>query len=307
MRSSSGPDSRRWWRARSAAVQRHASSPIPHGHGLEAATSMNRVGNATTCCERTIVTCPSSSGWRSASRLERTNSDSSSRNRTPWCASVASPGSGCEPPPTRPDEEIVWWGARNGRWRTSPSPSWRPATEWMRVTSTASAAVIGGRIEGSRRASIVLPVPGGPCMNRLWPPAAATSRPGMSAFWPRTSARSSIGSGSTSAGGSGTGAGSARPASTSTASVSDSMPTTVTPGTSAASRARDRGTSSRSSRWRRVPSAIASAPRMARTSPVSDSSPTIAVPSTASDSTWSEATRMAIASGRSNPGPILRR
>ena len=115
MRSSSGPERRRWWRARSAAVQRHASSPMPHGHGFEAATSMKRVGNATTCWPRTIVTCPSSSGWRSASRLERTNSDSSSRNSTPWWASVASPGSGCDPPPTRPEAEIVWCGARNGR------------------------------------------------------------------------------------------------------------------------------------------------------------------------------------------------
>ena len=38
----------------------------------------------------------------------------------------------------------------------------RPATEWMRVTSSASARVSGGRIPGRRRASIVLPVPGGP-------------------------------------------------------------------------------------------------------------------------------------------------
>ena len=88
------PDRRRWWRERSAALQRQRSSPIPHGHGLDAATSMKRVGNAITRWPRTIVTRPSSSGWRSASRLERTNSDSSSRNSTPWWASVASPGRG---------------------------------------------------------------------------------------------------------------------------------------------------------------------------------------------------------------------
>ena len=68
IRSSSGPDRRRWWRARSAA--RAACSRrrrCPHGHGFDAATSMKRVGNAITCWPRTIVTCPSSSGWRSAS------------------------------------------------------------------------------------------------------------------------------------------------------------------------------------------------------------------------------------------------
>ena len=100
---------------------------------------------------------------------------------------------------------------------------------------------------------------------------------------------------------------SARPASTSTASCSDSMPSTATPGTSAASRARERGSSSRATPWRRVPSAIASAPRTARTSPVSDSSPTTAQSAIASSSTAPAATRIASASGRSNPGPILRR
>ena len=37
-----------------------------------------------------------------------------------------------------------------------------PATEWIRVTSSASSSPSGGRIPGSRRASIVLPVPGRP-------------------------------------------------------------------------------------------------------------------------------------------------
>ena len=41
------------------------------------------------------------------------------------------------------------------------------------MTSSASARVSGGRIDGSRRASIVLPTPGGPESRRLWPPAAA--------------------------------------------------------------------------------------------------------------------------------------
>ena len=61
---------------------------------------------------------------------------------------------------------------------TSPPPPRSPAIDWMRVTSIASSALSGGRIDGSRRAIIVLPVPGGPCRNRLWPPAAATSSAG---------------------------------------------------------------------------------------------------------------------------------
>ena len=48
----------------------------------------------------------------------------------------------------------------------------------------------GGRIEGRRRPSIVLPVPGGPASSRLWPPAAASSSARRARSWPRTSARS---------------------------------------------------------------------------------------------------------------------
>jgi hypothetical protein len=43
------------------------------------------------------------------------------------------------------------------------------------VTSSASASVIWGRIEGKARASIVLPLPGGPLSSTLWKPVAATS------------------------------------------------------------------------------------------------------------------------------------
>ena len=50
----------------------------------------------------------------------------------------------------------MWCGARNGRCSISPS-AWRPATLWIRVTSIASSRLIGGRIDGRRRASIVLP------------------------------------------------------------------------------------------------------------------------------------------------------
>ena len=43
---------------------------------------------------RAMVTVPSSSGWRSTSRTLRGNSGSSSRNSTPLCARLTSPGRG---------------------------------------------------------------------------------------------------------------------------------------------------------------------------------------------------------------------
>ncbi len=49
----------------------------------------------------------------------------------------------------------------------------------------------GGRIEGSRAASMDLPEPGGPTMSRLCPPAAATSSARLALSWPLMSARSS--------------------------------------------------------------------------------------------------------------------
>ena len=60
----------------------------------------------------------------------------------------------------------------------------------MRVTSSASSSASGGRIPGSRRASIVLPVPGGPARSRLWRPAAAISSARRPRRCPFTSARS---------------------------------------------------------------------------------------------------------------------
>ncbi len=51
----------------------------------------------------------------------------------------------------------------------------------------------GGRSPGSRRASIVLPVPGGPASSRLCRPAAAISSARRARSWPRTSPRSGCG------------------------------------------------------------------------------------------------------------------
>ncbi len=76
----------------------------------------------------------------------------------PSCARLSSPGLGCAPPPTSATSEMVWCGARNGRVLTRPAPPGsRPATEWMDVTSRASASVSGGRMPARLLAIMVLP------------------------------------------------------------------------------------------------------------------------------------------------------
>ena len=58
------------------------------------------------------------------------------------------------------------------------------------LTSSASAGASGGRIPGSRAASMDLPEPGGPIISMLWPPAAATSSARLADSWPLMSRRS---------------------------------------------------------------------------------------------------------------------
>lgn len=101
-----------------------------HQQGFMAATSMNWQGKVALRPARTMVTRPSSRGWRRTSRTFFLNSGSSSMNRTPWWARVISPGTGLGPPPTNPASEMVWCGARKGR-RSVPGfwPSSRPMTE----------------------------------------------------------------------------------------------------------------------------------------------------------------------------------
>ena len=67
----------------------------------------------------------------------------------------------------------------------------RPASEATAAASTASSSVSGGSSPGRRRASMLLPVPGGPISSRLWPPAAAISRARFAWGWPWMSRRSS--------------------------------------------------------------------------------------------------------------------
>ncbi len=102
---------------------------------------------------------------------------------------MTSPGERRGPPPTIPAYEMEWWGARNGR-RRSSSVTFPSATDRTIVASSASASASGGRRPGIVRASIVFPDPGGPTSRRPCPPASATSSARRASTWPRTSARS---------------------------------------------------------------------------------------------------------------------
>ena len=84
-----------------------------------------------------------------------------------------------------------WCGLRNGRRLDSAPSAISPATEAIIEISSSSGGESGGRIEGSRAASIDLPAPGGPTIRRLWPPAAAISSARLALSWPLMSARSS--------------------------------------------------------------------------------------------------------------------
>ena len=77
---------------------------------------MNLAGYVTRPAVRTMETVPFSIGWRKTSKASTRNSGSSSRNSTPLCAKLNSPGIGIPcPPPAMPAALVVWCGARTGR------------------------------------------------------------------------------------------------------------------------------------------------------------------------------------------------
>ncbi len=126
---------------------------------------------------RAMVTEPSSSGWRSNSSTFRGNSGNSSRNSTPWCARLTSPGWG-SPGRRRSDRRPRPCGAARGTDARTAVPFPGAAVPrhcapwWFRAPPR---SVSGGRTPASRLASMVLPEPGGPIISTLCTPAAATS------------------------------------------------------------------------------------------------------------------------------------
>src|SRR3989338_4855135 len=103
MRSIIGPDNFLLYLSRSEGLQIQALClfpAFPHGQGFIAATSIKFDGKIAEPLAREIETMLSSSGWRRDSITLFSNSGNSSRNKTPLCASVTSPGLGYVPPPT---------------------------------------------------------------------------------------------------------------------------------------------------------------------------------------------------------------
>ena len=136
-----------------------------------------------------------SSGSRSDSSTARLNSGNSSRNNTPRCARLTSPGRACGPPPMMALAE-----ARVVRRAKRPLPVVRARRSracsprrWRRHRALRCPSS-GGSRPGRRCASMLLPVPGGPTSSRLCPPAAAMISARLAAACPRTSARSEPGS-----------------------------------------------------------------------------------------------------------------
>ena len=167
----------------------------PQGQGFMAAPIMNLAGQVTVPLARLIEISPSSMGSRKASRTLRLNSGSSSRNRTPLWARLASPGFSRVPPPTNDTMEALWWGVRNGRTMTGLNSSESPAVlahEWIRVVSRISSSVISGRMPGMHFAHKVLPAPGEPTIRKLWAPAAATSSARFTLSMPTTFLKSGM-------------------------------------------------------------------------------------------------------------------
>ena len=181
-----------------------------------------------------------------------------------------------------------------------------PATECSCVASSASVRVSGGRIDGRRRASIVLPAPGDPTSRRLCPPAAAISSARRAWCWPRTSARSTAGG--RHAGSEATTSGASQvPRRKPTACWSPGAGTTRSPSTSAASAALPSGTTMTPAPSRAAAIAAESTPGVGTNSPRSDTSPKNTTPSSARTGTCAVAANTATAIAASSPGPSFRR
>ena len=166
-RSSSGPDSRRRYRA--SCWANSAVTPATD-------TARTRVGGTheqEASGQRSRRARPGDLDDTGLERLtqridvRRGNSPSSSRKSTPPLASEISPGrSVIDPPPTRATSEAVWCGERNGGPLRAPA---RDATGQRPSGPGRRRARCGGPDPGGaerRSASMVLPAPGGPVISR---------------------------------------------------------------------------------------------------------------------------------------------
>ena len=119
------------------------------------------------------------------------NSGNSSKNSTPLCARLISPGLGVAPPPDMAAGDTGWCGALNGRWAMMGLDlPVSPATEYISVHFSISSRVISGSMPGRRLLIMLLPAPGGPTSRILCPPAAAISMARLTFSCPLTSEKS---------------------------------------------------------------------------------------------------------------------
>ena len=126
------------------------SPRAPQGQRFIAATSWNRAGNDARPSTR--ETDHDAVLERLAQRLEHRPCELrelvEEEHAVVREARLARPRRGA-PPPTMAAAEAEWCGARNGGTRISPAPgASTPATEWIRVTSSAASSSSGGRIPG---------------------------------------------------------------------------------------------------------------------------------------------------------------
>jgi len=161
---------------------------------------------------------------------------------------------------------------------------------------------------GRRRASIVLPDPGGPTRSRLWPPAAAISSARRARPWPRTSARSaSIPGPPASGAGAGVAAASSSRPRIESASWSVAAGWTERPGAIAASEWFAAGTIAAARRSRSARSSVGRTPATGRSDPSSASSPTSRTEARWCGEAAPSAARRPTAVARSKDEPYFRR
>ncbi len=155
------------------------------------AINVKFAGYSTDCSALDTFITPSSNGCLKVSIVCLVYSGISSKNKTPLCAMLISPGLELLPPPVSETVVAVWCGALNGLEVIIPSLlSNSPAMLCILVTSNASAKVKSGKIPEKHFASIVLPEPGGPIIKTLWPPAAAISNALLALDCPLTNLKS---------------------------------------------------------------------------------------------------------------------
>ena len=145
----------------------------PHGQGFIVAINKKLAGKLNLPLARLTVISWSSRGWRSDSKIFLGYSNSSSRNRTPRCARLMSPGCILDPPPMMEALLAVWWGDLNGRSLMVLLIVLVLPRLCSFVTSTISVFDSGGNRFFRDFASIVFPDPGGPDSKMLCLPATA--------------------------------------------------------------------------------------------------------------------------------------